>query len=637
MKQHKRWTMIVTISMMIVLAAGACGPSGEGETPVAEATSTLAPTAAGRCGDGICDEVEQADPKLCPQDCEPAEAPTPEAEATEPAQGRCGDGICDEMEQKNPNLCPGDCPTPTAPAAVTVEVTPPEPTEAPTAEPEPQPTPTTSQVSEVRESVTSPSGEIAFVGDPATVSTEGGESAEARQANLALILDASGSMNEDLPGAGKTKLAVAKEVMAELIPQIPAEMNGTLWIYGHRHPGEPKSESCKDIEQVFPLGPVDATAYTDTVKGIKAHGWTPISDSIEQAAKGLPVGDFNSIILVSDGEETCGGNPCALAEALKASDAKVTMHVVGYAVEAVAREQLQCIARATGGTYHEAEDAAGLLRALEEAMAATVVETILRVEVVAPDGSEVSEDVWLYEADTGRFVSGFVAWKDNVVPPGDYDLVVHTLPNILYPDLSLAEGSTTIVRILLGAISVVTPDGEAMAADLYEAGANTRLGSYGHDGPVPVVPGTYYVSVNNSVSDPFPLAAGETKDLMLGAIRILTPEGQETAADIYQVATNARLGSYGHDGPVQLVPGDYYVQINNSNTEQITVESGQTTEVLLGAVHVDGQFTIYSGANRLGYYGNTLLLAPGTYRLELDDSRTIENVEVRAGEVTEVK
>jgi hypothetical protein len=155
--------------------------------------------------------------------------------------------------------------------------------------------------------------------------------------------------------------------------------------------------------------------------------------------------------------------------------------------------------------------------------------------------------------------------------------------------------------------------------------------------PALLVPGTYYVRVNNSASDSFSLAAGETKDLMLGAIRILTPEGQATAVDIYQVATNVRLGSYGRDGPVQLVPSIYYVKINNSNTEQITVESGQTTEVLLGAVHVDGQFSIYSGMNYLGHYGNTLLLAPGTYRLELDDGRTVENVEVRAGEVTEVK
>jgi hypothetical protein len=64
----------------------------------------------------------------------------------------------------------------------------------------------------------SPAGELAFLGDPATVSQEGGEAVGPRQTNLALILDASGSMNEALPATGQTKLDVAKEVMAELIP-----------------------------------------------------------------------------------------------------------------------------------------------------------------------------------------------------------------------------------------------------------------------------------------------------------------------------------------------------------------------------------------------------------------------------------
>jgi Ca-activated chloride channel family protein len=199
-----------------------------------------------------------------------------------------------------------------------------------------------------RETVVSPRSELAFVGDPATVSQEGAGTAAPRQANLALILDASGSMNESLPGTGGTRLDVAKEVLAELIPQIPTEMNGTLWIYGHRHPQDPKSESCRDIEQVFGLAPVDAAGYVDAVQGISAIGYTPIADSIQRAARDLPPDGFNSIILVSDGEETCGGDPCALAEALKASDSEVTIHVVGYAVNQGTKEQLQCIARASG-------------------------------------------------------------------------------------------------------------------------------------------------------------------------------------------------------------------------------------------------------------------------------------------------
>ncbi len=558
MKKRALVSLLLLLFLSLPLAVIAAAPP----TPVSEH----------RCGDGVCDGPEN--PQNCPQDCacgdgicDAAENPRNCPQDCPPTEGKCGDGLCDEFEQKNPDLCPQDC-------AAQV----PTPTTAEEAASAPEPTPTPATVGAAWETVTLPSGEIARLGDPATVSQEGGAPGVARQANMAFILDASGSMNAELPGTGKTKLAVAKEVMSELIPQVPAEVNGSLWIYGHRYPQDPQEKSCQDIERVFALGPVDVTAYTQKINAINAIGYTPIADSIEQAARDLPVGEgqLNSIILVSDGEETCGGDPCALAEALKASDAAVTIHVVGYAVEEVAREQLQCIARVSGGTYHDA----GLLQALEEAMAATVTETILRVEVVGPDGAEEHANVHLYEAGTDRRVSAYVAWKDNAVPPGSYDLLVDTLPWTLYRSLTIEEGSTTIVRIPLGAITVLTPDKEETTFDLYDATANVRLGYYG--GTLFVVPGTYYVVVNNSTSEAIVVNAGETKELLLGAIRPLTPDGEETAVDFYDAVSGKRLGSYG--GTVLLAPGTYYVVVNNSTSEAIAVEAGETEELLLGAI-----------------------------------------------------
>ena len=463
----------------------------------------------------------------------------------------------------------------------------------------------------------------------------------ARQANVAFILDASGSMNAELPGTGKTKLAVAKEVMAELVPQIPAEVNGALWIYGHRYSQEPKEESCKDIEQVFTMGPVDAAAYTQKINAITAIGYTPIADSIEQAARDLPAGDINSIILVSDGEETCGGDPCALAEALKASDAAVTMHVVGYAVEEVAREQLQCIARVSGGTYHGAQDAAGLLQALEEAMAATVAETILRVELMGADGTEMRDDVYLYEAGTDRLVSVYSTWKDNAVPPGIYDLLVTSQPPTVYQGLSIEEGSTTIVRIVLSAIRVLTPDGEDARFDLFDAATDERLGQ--KTGTVFLLPGVYKVSANDSTSDPITLGAGELEEVVLGAISVLGPDGKGARFDLFDAATDERLGQ--KTGIVLVLPGTYQVSVADTSSEPITLDAGQTKEVLLGAISVLGpdgkgaRFSLFDPATGewLGQKTGIVLLLPGTYKVEVSDGPTFENVVVKAGEVTVVK
>jgi Mg-chelatase subunit ChlD len=514
----------------------------------------------------------------------PTQPPAPPPPDTSAVKDRCGDGVCDEAEQKKPGLCPQDCPTPTPQAQAAVTPAPPPPTATPlpstptaipdTPTPKPEVTeaapPTPAPAGAAQEATILASGEVARLGDPATISQEGGAGGAARQANVAFILDGSGSMNAELPGTGKAKLAIAKEVMAELVPQVPPEVNGALWIYGHRYPQDPKEQSCQDIEKVFDMGLVDAAAYTQKINAVTALGYTPIADSMEQAARDLPAGDLNSIILVSDGEETCGGDPCALAEALKASDAGVTIHVVGYTVEEVAREQLQCIARVSGGTYHDAEDAAGLLRALEEAMAATVAETILRVELMGPDGTEESGNVLLYEAGSDRMVSGYIAWKDNAVPPGGYDLLVDTLPWTLYQGLAIGEGSTTIVRI------------------------------------------------------------------RLGAIRALTPDGEETTVEFYDAATGGRLGYYG--GTVLLVPGSYHVSINQSASAPITVNAGETKDVLLGAIQVEGDFEIYDAASkRLGYYSDTILLIPGTYKVVVSGGPIFEDVVVKAGEVTVVK
>jgi hypothetical protein len=452
---------------------------------------------------------------------------------------------------------------------------------------------------------------------------------------VAFILDASGSMNASLPGSGTSKLAVAKTVMAGLLPQVPAEVQGTLWIYGHRYPQEPKAQSCQDIEQVYALGPVDAAAYTTKINEVSAIGYTPISDSVQQAASDLAPGDVNNIVLVSDGEETCGGDPCALAEALKVSDSAVTIHVVGYAVDKVTREQLQCIARVSGGTYHDAEDQGGLLEALEQALAASVAETILRVEILGPDGTEQATAARLYRPGTDQLLTGYQTWIDNAVPPGTYDLVIHTLPWIAYPELAIPERSTTIVRIELGAIRPLTPEGEETTVDIYQAASGERLGYYG--GTVLLVPDTYQIEANNSWSEPLVVKSGETQERVLGAIRVLSPEGTEIQVDFWEDADpDRRMGFYG--GTVLLMPGTYILEAKNSYSDPISVGPGERIEVVTGAIHVDGSFTLYDATGRrLGYYGDTLIVMPGTYTVEISDGPTVDDVIVEAGQVTEVQ
>ena len=206
-------------------------------------------------------------------------------------------------------------------------------------------------------------------GAPEPPPTESMESVGAIPVNVntAFILDASGSMLAGLDGG--TRLVVAQDAIAALSAGLPSELNASLWVYGHRIEQDDKAASCQDIEQVIPLGSVDAARFSTVAHSFGAKGYTPITEAIRQAAGSLPRGENerNTVVLVSDGEETCGGDPCALAAELAAGDIELVIHTIGLAVDEATRAQLQCIADVTGGSYRDADSAEELDLALVEA------------------------------------------------------------------------------------------------------------------------------------------------------------------------------------------------------------------------------------------------------------------------------
>ncbi len=251
--------------------------------------------------------------------------------------------------------------------------------------------------------------------------------------NTAFILDASGSMLVDL--GGRTRLSIAQDAVGNLSAGLPASINASLWVYGHRVEKDNQAESCRDIEQVIGLGPVDSQQFYSVAHSLAAKGYTPITDALLQAASSLPVGpnERNTIVLVSDGEETCGGDPCALAAELAAGDIELVIHAIGLAVDDITRAQLQCIADVSGGTYTDADSAEGLDLALEEAASAAADDTFSIVEglgrpsvvVVSPGGRNVyvtgagAESVVVFsrEPDSGRltFLEAHVNGVDGVL------------------------------------------------------------------------------------------------------------------------------------------------------------------------------------------------------------------------------
>lgn len=173
------------------------------------------------------------------------------------------------------------------------------------------------------------------------------------------ILDASGSMWGKV--GDQTKIEAAREVFTKVIPLIPKEVKTGLTVYGHR-----TKHDCKDIEILIPPGSDDREKILSLVNSISPKGSTPLADSVRLVAEQLRTKEAETtIVLVSDGEDTCNSDPCSVVKTLKDAGIKFVLHVVGFGVDEKGRQQLSCMAQAGGGLYFSASDTDGLLAAFE--------------------------------------------------------------------------------------------------------------------------------------------------------------------------------------------------------------------------------------------------------------------------------
>ena len=186
--------------------------------------------------------------------------------------------------------------------------------------------------------------------------TPGAPAAEAKS-SLVVVLDGSGSMWGRI--GAEHKIVAAKRVMREILKDVPDDVALGFVAYGHRRKGD-----CGDIQTIAPLGTRPA-AVAAAVDRIQPTGKTPITTALRHGAGLLGSTDTPStLVLVSDGIETCKGDPCAVAKDLKSKGVNLVVHTVGFGVGDKAAKQLQCIADAGGGNYYYAKDANQLSTAL---------------------------------------------------------------------------------------------------------------------------------------------------------------------------------------------------------------------------------------------------------------------------------
>jgi hypothetical protein len=189
--------------------------------------------------------------------------------------------------------------------------------------------------------------------------------------NTLLILDSSGSM-AGRAGGGTSKLTAAKSALRRFVAGTPDSLALGFMVYGHKGSNGPagKKRSCAGVELLQPIGTAASEDFDRTLNRFKPTGYTPLAAALREARAAFSgkQGDLNRIILVTDGVETCGGDPVAQARQLKQAGIAVTTDVVGFDVAGPDEaRRLRAIAEASGGTYSDARDAAALNKYFEQA------------------------------------------------------------------------------------------------------------------------------------------------------------------------------------------------------------------------------------------------------------------------------
>jgi Ca-activated chloride channel family protein len=447
--------------------------------------------------------------------------------------------------------------------------------------------------------------------------TRGGGSAKdsGARSNLIFILDASGSMWGQIEGT--PKIAIAKDVLTGLITDLPEDVHVGLVAYGHRRKGD-----CNDVEELVPLGPVDKKALIAKIQAINPKGKTPITRSVQMTADKIKVlEDETTIILVSDGKETCEGDPCALVKELKKLGIKFVMHVIGFDVTEQERAQLECMAKAGGGEYFTAKTAGEFKMAAEKVVEKVQEIGYLRVTALK-NGTPFQATMVVYPAgqDKSLFTTGTVVEEGDrgtKLKPGTYDIRVtdarvQTKPTVTVTGIPIELGKTTerTVDFSGGTLTVAAvKNGKPSFARIYvnQAGTETRVGSSdtstANPQTIQLEAGTYDVFVVDEQVRPkqtvtfrnLSIENGQViekkADFSEGCLTVrIFKNGTESRGKciVYDAERTTRLAGITGQSPhtYKLMPGVYQVDVTDENIrplptvtfENVQIQGNQTVE-----------------------------------------------------------
>lgn len=401
--------------------------------------------------------------------------------------------------------------------------------------------------------------------------------------SVALVLDASGSMNAKLPD-GQTRLTAAKAAVADLVGKLDPAMRLALRAYGHQ--SGRMEHNCKDTELLAGFDSVSTNkeAVVTRAQGLEAKGYTPITYALTLAAQdiGTEESGERAIVLVSDGQETCAADPCVAAKALAQADAKLVIHTIGFGVGAAARFQLQCIADVARGSYFDATGAGDLSQRLGQAVVAQATtqektESKVAIKKAVPSrlmikGTDAGQSHAVTDAQGGRQVAdingahgGEGAVQD--LPPGIYNV---EFANGVWRSVEVKPGETTVLT--LATLTIEGGQNDLGGYNLLDAETGEVLQRARVFRDVALMPSHIVLSNGQLEWPPIELKAGEITRINPARFAVTGSN-----AGTYDVTTSdgRPAGTVSRLIPLPVPPGAYTVDVEGQKLN-VELKEGQT-------------------------------------------------------------
>ncbi len=381
-----------------------------------------------------------------------------------------------------------------------------------------------------------------------------------------LILDASGSMRGSLDN-GEQKINAAKSAVNRLVDELDDSVVLAFRAYGHQSPRE--QHDCEDTELLVPFQELaqNRTDIKNRTAALQAQGYTPISLVLQQAAADFQNQDSGDhiIILVSDGKETCEGDPCETARALKETNAGLVVHTIGFGVDEATRQQLQCLAGVSGGQYFSAGDTGELLSVLSAAFEAEAEEADEKegTGYLKMPGAELGgHDI--FDAGSGERVSSVSRSQILVpLPAGIYTLEIG---NAMWKSIHVEAGDTTVLKP-----SWITVEHAALRGhEIRDAETGAEVTSVSSsDNSATLMPGSYEVVFGNESDLIWAVSVAAGAEIVLKPGTVTVKSAYIGGHDIYD-SNGTLVGEVSATmNWIPLPPGKYSIEIDD---EKFTFE-----------------------------------------------------------------